>query len=940
MDYSKRGIQRKRRRLHASGDRIAHKATGLITHLILISVIGVAVMVLCFGIGAFKGVIDTAPDIKGIDVKPSGFSTFVYDTDGNQTAKLVSTDANRIPVSKDMIPVDLMHAFVAIEDERFYEHSGIDIPGIIRAGVKGVTNVLHGGKMTEGASTITQQLIKNNVFTGWTSESFVESVRRKIQEQYLAIELEKHMSKEDILVNYLNTINLGHNTLGVQAASLRYFGKSVADLTISESAVIASITQNPTAYDPIVFPEKNKARREEVLKKMYAQEYITKEQYETALADDVYSRIQVVDAQTEDEQVNSYFVDALTNQLLDDLQKAGYTEQQAFTLLYSGGLSIYSTQDARIQKICDDVCSDPANFPASTTWSLTYAVSILNDDETMSDYSGEMMQQWFIEQTGRPDYILNYASQDDAYAAIEEYKAHLLESGGEVYLESVNLVPQPQISLTIEDQHTGNIVAMVGGRGAKTASRTFNRSTDAMKQPGSTFKIIASYAPALDAGGMSLANIQIDEPYTYEDGTKVRNWYGEAYRGPQTLRQGIESSLNIVAVKTLTDIGVDLGFEYTKKFGFTTVYDSIEIGGKIYSDRQQTLALGGLTKGVKNYELNAAYAAIANGGEYIEPKLYTRVTDHDGNVILDADEYRDEHRVIKETTAWLLIDAMKDVVSGAQGTARSINFGTTPIAGKTGTTEGYNDVWFAGFTDYYTATTWAGYDNNEKKLAQGEERALAQSIWRKCMEPIHEGLESRDFNKPSGLVQFSVCGLSGKKATSLCGDSVRSDWFDEENIPEESCDAHYAGLVCEYTGLPAADACPFQVNGVVALQHGQIGQKCPHDSVFMSTPEGAAVVAQQKAELDTKHIAESQGAAALAVQQAQATLDQAVIMYDQAVASGDEAAIMQAAQTRDLAQQAYDNAFINLQAAMAAGAGGGDTDGDTGGEAQPEGGGE
>ena len=257
MDYSKRGIQRKRRRLHASGDRIAHKATGLITHLILISVIGVAVMVLCFGIGAFKGVIDTAPDIKGIDVKPSGFSTFVYDTDGNQTAKLVSTDANRIPVSKDMIPVDLMHAFVAIEDERFYEHSGIDIPGIIRAGVKGVTNVLHGGKMTEGASTITQQLLKNNVFTGWTSESFVESVRRKIQEQYLAIELEKHMSKEDILVNYLNTINLGHNTLGVQAASLRYFGKSVADLTISESAVIASITQNPTAYEPVVFPEKN-----------------------------------------------------------------------------------------------------------------------------------------------------------------------------------------------------------------------------------------------------------------------------------------------------------------------------------------------------------------------------------------------------------------------------------------------------------------------------------------------------------------------------------------------------------------------------------------------------------------------------------------------------------------------------------------------------------
>ena len=552
--------------------------------------------------------------------------------------------------------------------------------------------------------------------------------------------------------------------------------------------VIASITQNPTAYDPIVFPEKNKARREEVLKKMYAQEYITKEQYETALADDVYSRIQVVDAQTEDEQVNSYFVDALTNQLLDDLQKAGYTEQQAFTLLYSGGLSIYSTQDARIQKICDDVCSDPANFPASTTWSLTYAVSILNDDETMSDYSGEMMQQWFIEQTGRPDYILNYASQDDAYAAIEEYKAHLLESGGEVYLESVNLVPQPQISLTIEDQHTGNIVAMVGGRGDKNANRTLNRATDTLRQPGSTFKIITTYAPALDTGAYTLASSEVDEPYSYESGVPVRNWY-KGYKGLSTVRQGIVQSMNIVTVKVLTEIDPKLGFDYAKKFGISTLVDDVEINGSTFTDINQTLALGGITYGVKNIELNAAYAAIANGGNYIEPKMYTEVYDHEGNLLLDSSKTAERRRVLQEKTAWLLTSAMEDVMT--EGTGRSADFGSTMTAGKTGTTSDENDVWFCGYTPSYTATVWAGYDNNED-LTTSEEQGLAKTIWREVMQELPANQEWQEFDEPDGIVRRTVCKVSGQAPFSGICPAV-TEYFDEDSEfdSENYCDYHY-----------------------------------------------------------------------------------------------------------------------------------------------------
>ena len=876
MNYSKRGIKARQKAVHATSTRLGKKLLVSVLNLSLLFILSVGVIGISMGFGIFKGVIDTAPSIENIKVTPTGFSTFVYDLEGNQTAKLVSQNSNRIPVTHDMIPQDLADAFVAIEDERFYEHNGIDIKGIIRAAYIGVSQKFH---FTEGASTITQQLLKNNVFTDWTSETgFADKLKRKIQEQYLAIELSKSMSKEDVLLNYMNSINLGQNTLGVQAASLRYFDKPVNELNLSECAVIASITQNPSRLNPISHPEDNAKRRKKVLDNMLDQEYISRTEYDEAMADDVYSRIQIANEGSEDSTVNTYFVDSLTTDVMDDLLAAGYNETQAFTLLYSGGLKIYSTQDPNIQAICDEIFSNEENYPADTRWQLSYALTIKKSSGDYENHSTEMLQSYFKEQY--PSFNLIFNSHEDAYAQIEEYKLAVLESGDEVFDENVTLTPQPQVSLTIEDQHTGYILAMVGGRGPKEASRTLNRATDAKRQPGSTFKTVAVYAPAFDSAGLTLATVINDAPFNYADGRPVNNWWGSSYRGLNSLRQGIIDSMNILAVKTLTIITPQLGFDYVKNFGFTTVVDrkEVTVNGEtqIFSDIQQSLALGGLTVGVTNEELNAAYAAIANGGTYIKPKLYTKVVDHDGNVILDNTQ-PESRQVIKETTAWLLTNAMMDVV--IQGTGASCNFGNMAIAGKTGTTSAYNDVWFAGYTPYYTATTWTGYDNNTK-LRKGEERSLAKKLWRAVMSRIHEDLPSASFPMPSsGIVQATVCARSGKlPIAGLCDGTLRTEYFAEGTVPTESCDVHYRGLLCQYNGLPACEGCPFAVEGVrelIPIEHPSLQQgsvltqqitnedgtvsvvpidpnqsnTCPHNAEFMAQPGIEGIIEQQRNEI-------------------------------------------------------------------------------------------
>ena len=796
MNYGRKSTAKKEKELLSKGTMIRKKFTVIFAKTLLVCLIAFTVVGGCAGYGVYKGIVDSAPNIHDIDATPTGYLSTVLDNQGNETATLVASGSNRVYVTIDEIPLDLQHAFVAIEDARFYEHNGIDITGIVRAGITGITS----GRFSQGASTITQQLLKNNVFTDWTSESsFADKMERKIQEQYLAIQLEKVEDKDWILENYLNTINLGQNTLGVQAASQRYFNKDVSELTLSECAVIAGITQNPSRYNPVSNPDANAERRTKVLNNMLDQGYIDQAAYDTAMADNVYDRIQVVDSETASDNINSYFVDALTEQVIDDLMEVkGYTETQAYKALYEGGLTIYSTQDPSIQQICDEEVNNADNYGSETKYSCSYRLTIQKADGTYQNYSEQTMLSYY--QSKNSKYNIDFDSKEAVDAAIEQYKADIMEDGDTIVPngESITYTMQPQASMTVIDQSTGEVKAIVGGRGDKTANKTLNRATDTKRQPGSTFKILSAYAPALDMGGMTLASVQDDAPYTYSNAahTPVNN-YDKSYRGFTTIREGITYSINIVAVKTLTDIGVDIGYEYLQNFGFSTLCDS---------DRTQALALGGITNGVTNLELTAAYATIANGGTYTKPRFYTKILDHDGNVLIDNTPQT--HTVLKETTAWLLTNAMEDVLTN--GTGRPAHFNGMPQAGKSGTTSSDRDALFAGYTPYYTCVVWGGYDDN----AELSYTTYPKTLWKSVMGRIHENLDYKDFDKPDGITTATVCKKSGKLAVAgLCdsdprGSMVESEYFASGTVPKDYCDHHVRVTIDLSTGGIATDTCP------------------------------------------------------------------------------------------------------------------------------------
>ena len=530
MNYGKKSTQKREKELTSKSTMIRKKFYVIFCKSLLVCVFAVMVIGACSGVGVIRGIIASAPTIDDIVATPTGFLSTVLDANGNQTATLVASGSNRRAVTIDEIPKNLQHAFVAIEDERFYEHNGIDVTGIIRAGVKGVASGFH---FSEGASTITQQLLKNTVFTSWTSESsMADKFERKFQEQYLALQLEKVVDKDWILENYLNAINLGQNTLGVGVASERYFGKDVSDLTLSECAVLAAITQNPSKYNPITNPQENSKRRMKVLNNMKDQGYISQEEYDEAVADNVYDRIQLVNIESETNSINSYFVDELTDQVIQDLvEQKGYTETQAYKALYQGGLTIYSTQDPEIQAICDDEVNNLDNYPTAPKVSFSYRLSVRSADGSISNYSEQTMLSYY--QSSNKSFSINFNSEEEAAAAIEQYKTDIMKDGDTIVngSETVTYTLQPQAALTIIDQSTGNVKALVGGRGDKTANKTLNRAADTTRQPGSTFKIIAAYAPALDAGGLTLASVQDDAPYNYGSGQGgAVNNYDNRYR--------------------------------------------------------------------------------------------------------------------------------------------------------------------------------------------------------------------------------------------------------------------------------------------------------------------------------------------------------------------------------------------------------------------------
>ena len=806
MDYSTQGNKKRRKKTMQRAKKGRNKI-GVIIFRVVLSVGIIA----CFALaglvfGAYMGIIENAPDLNDYKaVQPVNFASIVYDKYGNEIDRFTGEE-NREYVSLKNIPENLKNAVIAIEDERYYSHNGVDLKSMVRA----VYSTLTGDR--QGASTITQQLIKNNI-----TKKLVNDVESKLQEQYLAVKFEETLveqlgsreeAKSYILETYLNSIALNHGLYGVQAAAHYYFaGKDVSELTLSECAVIASITNRPTTYTPVTHPDYNSKRSSLVLGKMLELDFITQSEYDSAMKDinldnkeNVYSRVtQYKPTSGTDSGMHDYYSDALIEQLAEDLiSKLGLTRQQAMNMIYNGGLKITVPKNDEIQDIMNEVFLDESFFPQyDFEIDVTYILSVQN---TITGETHNYEENKVVK------------TEEEMESYITSIKDKYLTANTKLLADRVVANPQPQAAMVIIDQHTGHVMGIVGGRGEKNTNRGFNRATQSARHPGSVFKVLASYAPAIDLGRIGAGSILYDEAIKYEQygNYEPKNWTG-SFAGPVTARQGVYNSMNVVTVKNMVDTGVENCFEYLKQFGFTTLVDGEWKNDRYFSDLGPSTALGGLTYGVTQLEVTAAYGTIANGGVYQRPMFYTKVLDHNNNIILESVPEADSRVVLKSTTAYILTDMMKDVLVRGTGGRAAFQNVKMAVAGKTGTSTSTNDLTFVGYTPYYVAGVWLGHDK-EKFLTNDASQHMI--IWRTIMERVHENLEYKDFEKPNGIVNGSLCMDSGLLAISeLCandsrGNRVRSDIFAAGTLPTEYCDRHASITIDSATGLLATSETP------------------------------------------------------------------------------------------------------------------------------------
>jgi penicillin-binding protein 1A len=693
-----------------------------------IAIVLVTLIVISFGagLGLFFYYVKDAPVFDPKKLKPSETS-FVYDQDKQLIAELHG-EQNRVPVDIKKVPDNLKYAFISVEDQAFYKHKGVNIRSILGAAI---TDIVRGG-YRRGASTITQQLVKNSFL------SPDKTLRRKAQEAWLAIQLERHYTKEQILEFYLNQIYFGHTSYGVESASQTYFGKSVDELTLAESAILAGIPKSPSLYSPYLNFDKAKERQEIVLNTMVNVEHITQEEAEKAKAEEI-ALVGLKNAKADYKA--PFFTDYVIQELVGLLQKElGLSEDEAFNKIYREGLKIYTTVDLNVQKTAERVLADSKNYP--------------------------------------------YTSKDK------------------------NDNPQPQAAAVAIQPETGHIKAMVGGR-EHMQRLGFNRAHQAFRQPGSAFKPIVVYTGAVDMG-FTPATVVDDSPVSYQSGSGKR-WtpenYTRDYKGLTTIRKAIADSVNVVAVKVLENLGVDRGIDYAQKLGIKNLVLS---GNK--NDRQLSLALGGITKGVSPLELVSAYGTLANQGMYVEPTAILKVIDKSGRTIIDNKP--EQCPAISEQVAFIITDMLRSVVT--QGTGTRLAGFPAPVAGKTGTTSDNKDVWFVGYTPHLATVVWMGHDEpmRMKNVAGGYQPAL---MWKQIMLEAHKNLPSKIFRRPGGVVgPISVCIDSGHLPSELCykdqrGSRVRGEYFIKGTEPTSVCNVHIEHMIDTTTGLLASPYCPEEV---------------------------------------------------------------------------------------------------------------------------------
>lgn len=723
--------------------------------------------------GIITGIVDKTESVSPEELKNLKQTSFVYDKDGNQIGSF-SDEENRVLVKYSDLPKSLVDAIVAIEDERFFTHKGVDVKRTVAAVF---TYVLNGGDSTFGGSTLTQQLIKN------ISKDDEKSWVRKVREWYRAFNIETVLSKEEILESYANTIYLGDGCYGVQAASQNYFGKPVNEVDIAQSAVLAAIIQSPEATNPYRSDEAREKllnRQKIVLDKMLSLGKISQEEYDKANKEEI--KFEKAKASENTGSVQSYFVDAVFEAVLEDLMEEKNINKAAATvLLYTGGYKINTTMDPAVQGVIDRAYANPTLF--------------------YTDPDGKYMQS----------------------------------------------------AMVVMDQSNGNVVGLIGGAGEKTGARSFNRATDAKRQPGSCTKPIAAYGPAFERGVLSPGS-GLDDSHagmTY----KPNEWYGY-FNGYVTVRHAIEQSMNVPAVRALQKAGVEYGYNFAKSLG---LYNLVE------SDKTQSLAIGGIS-GVTVMEVANAYATFANKGVHIDPKLYTTVTDYYGNEVLNNNKSTAKV-VMKESTAYMITSCLQSVVTN--GTARGyVGMGNSGIAvaGKTGETDSQKDQWFCGYTPYYTIACWNGYDGHDKSIGYrkiGSYPYTSVYLFNQVMNEICAGKPAASFTQPNSVTSTELCKVSGLIATDACkkdprGSQVGVDLVAVGSVPTETCNIHKMVKVCKKTGLLASDKCKETEERSYITRDAEPAIK-PRDWDYMLPTKTCEECAKQKEEEKKSNIDKNTG---------------------------------------------------------------------------------
>lgn len=742
------------------------------------------IIALCVGlallgavIGIAKAFVDTAPtlDLAALDAQDK--TSFIYDSEGNLITDYKGTE-DRIMVSIDEIPEMLQNAFIAVEDARFYEHNGIDVKRIVGALVANFTS-----GSTQGGSTITQQLIKQTVL------SSEQSYKRKLQEAYLAMELETRYTKKQILESYLNTIFLGGSYYGVRVAAYGYFGKELDQLTLRECAMLAGLTRSPNYYNPRSnfytrntegsnTPDITNNRTDYVLRQMRENGLITAQQYNAALDRSTASVLEKSPAST-DMYAYPHYVEYAISDVVDtflDLNGLEDTSANRYAMenkLRTGGYSVYLCLDTEIQEIVEDTLANWSDYPR------------LRDPS---------------------DKVYQSRNADGTYTEIE----------------------QPQAAACVFDYRTGELKAIVGGRYKPTTRKTLNRASGMTMPVGSSIKPLTVYAPAIDLGA-SPASIAYNMPVPisgWKDSSGKDSWPknygGGGYKGPQSFRSALRNSYNTAAAQILmTYVGVSRSVEYLHLMGIPDKNINADPFG---------LALG--SSGITPVQMAVAFGTIANKGVYQQPLSFSRIVDSNGNVVVDMHQQQDRHQVFKPSTAYLVVDMLKEAVQSGTGTKAKIS--SQVVAGKTGTNSDSKGVFFAGMTGWYSASVWIGHDNYKALSSKATGGNAAAPLWQSFMEKIHKAknLDSREIidGTPSdyNLVRVTTCGVSGQLATDACYNDVNgyktiTDYWSADSVPTAYCSMHKSVSICTESGLLATDYCPsysVESRGIVLIPRG------------------------------------------------------------------------------------------------------------------------